>query len=68
MPVQETRTEPKRESLSTRLNEAQQEVHTQPAPDARYFLALVCQFVTISSPILHLGLLISQDLFSQTFG
>nr|CAB3479685.1 unnamed protein product [Digitaria exilis] len=34
VPVQEMRTEPKRESLSTRLNEAQQEVPTQPAPDA----------------------------------
>ncbi|OEL15623.1 hypothetical protein BAE44_0023353 [Dichanthelium oligosanthes] len=34
VPVPETRTEPNTETLSTRLNEAQQEVHTQPAPDA----------------------------------
>lgn len=34
VPVPEPRTEPNNESLATRLNEAQQEVHTQPAPDA----------------------------------
>ncbi|CAO2190126.1 unnamed protein product [Urochloa humidicola] len=33
VPVPETRTEPNKETLSTRLNEAQQEVHTQPASD-----------------------------------
>ncbi|CAO2210398.1 unnamed protein product [Urochloa humidicola] len=33
VPVPETRTEPNMESLSARLNEAQQEVHTQPASD-----------------------------------
>jgi hypothetical protein len=33
VPVPETRTEPNKERLSTRLNEAQQEVHTQPASD-----------------------------------
>jgi len=33
VPVPETRTEPNKESLSTRLNEAQQEVHAQPVPD-----------------------------------
>ncbi|CAM0146988.1 unnamed protein product [Urochloa decumbens] len=33
VPVLETRTEPNKETLSTRLNEAQQEVHTQPASD-----------------------------------
>ncbi|TVU43770.1 hypothetical protein EJB05_10262 [Eragrostis curvula] len=34
VPVPETRTEPNKESLSTRLNGGQQqEVHTQPAPD-----------------------------------
>jgi hypothetical protein len=41
VPVPETRTEPNKERLSTRLNEAQQEVHTQPASDTRYLLALV---------------------------
>ena len=41
VPVPETRTEPNKESLSTRLNEAQQEVHAQPVPDTRYHLALV---------------------------
>lgn len=41
VPVPETRTEPNNESLSTRLNEAQQEVHAQPASDTRFFLALV---------------------------
>jgi hypothetical protein len=40
VPVPETRTEPNNESLSTRLTEAQQEVHTQPVPDARYFLGI----------------------------
>ncbi|RCV29378.1 hypothetical protein SETIT_6G008500v2 [Setaria italica] len=33
VPLPETRTEPNNESLSTRLNEAQQEVHAQPASD-----------------------------------
>ncbi|XP_062192419.1 TOM1-like protein 5 isoform X2 [Phragmites australis] len=33
VPVPETRTEPNKDSLSTRLNEGQREAHTQPAPD-----------------------------------
>ncbi|WVZ95520.1 hypothetical protein U9M48_041273 [Paspalum notatum var. saurae] len=33
VPIPEIRAEPNNESLSTRLNEAQQEVHTQPATD-----------------------------------
>jgi len=41
VPVPETRTLPNKETLSTRLNEAQQEVHAQPAPDTRFLLALV---------------------------
>lgn len=41
VPLPETRTEPNNESLSTRLNEAQQEVHAQPASDTRFFLPLV---------------------------
>lgn len=60
VPVPEPRTEPNNESLATRLNEAQQEVHTQPAPDARYFLGIE---MLILSCMVHFNLPMSQDFF-----